>query len=887
MNKDPGRWARIKAAFEQASDLPAADRMAYLASAEPGMANLSVDERDELRSLLAHHDAAEARTAAHEHTPVLQAGAAALLAGSAPPLPTATPGQRLGSWEVLRLIGSGGMGEVFEARRADGQFDGRAAIKLLRRGMDSAGVLARFALERQALARLQHPHIARLLDAGATEHGQPYFVMEFVDGRPIHDVAATLDLPARLRLFLQLTDAVAHAHRQLLVHRDLKPGNVLVDPAGQVKLLDFGVAKALDPLEGRIGFDPQTVSGERPYTPHYASPEQVRGEPVGTATDVYSLGVLLYQLLTGTRPTGREATTPAEAARGVLEETPTRPSRLDQLGDSASTSASPSDWPRLRRRLQGDLDTITLKALAKDPAERYASVDALAADIRAHLEGRPILARPAPAWLVASKFIRRHAVASSAVALGGLGLVLGLAASLAQGRMGVAVGVGAAAVGLALAVLQARRAWRAQRATEHQVAELRRMAREVVVAFGDLVTFLPEGRQRKAQLFEATAASLQRLQDQGAADAPLQAELAVLHAQLAHLHADGEFNPSVDGERVLRHGEMAVRQAEAAEAAGAAHRQLYEWWALALSDMGRVAHKQADLALAAKRYDEADLVLARALRRLPGDTQLQRTGRAVANLRIDLLAGWDKPDHGQLEAALSAIDRAIALHLQAATEPLRTGQPAMAADWFEVGTAHGRRALLMARQRRFAEALPAAVESLQWREKALALEPHNRMIQGGVAADRNLVAGLNLDLDRPHDALKVSSAGWAAITQLTAEDPGNQTWVLQRLWLSFHHGRALLRTNRPAQAMEVLQVSVDWLAPLVASGESAPRQRTRWARSVLALVQAQRAVAMGDGHEQLGAVAQLLEQHLRQAPGDEDARSAWAECLALQASAGR
>jgi serine/threonine protein kinase len=208
---------------------------------------------------------------------------------------------------------------------------------------------------------------------------------------------------------------VAHAHRNLLVHRDLKPGNVLVDREGQVKLLDFGIAKALDPLEHTDGHT--TVAGQRPYTPHYASPEQIRGEPVSTATDIYSLGVLLYQMLTGTRPTGRKATTPAEAARSVLEDEPTRPSRL-----SPSEAVDPH-WLATRKKLEGDLDNILLKALEKEPARRYASVDALAADVRAFLGGYPVSARAAGWRYRMAKRIARNRLVSGAVAAGVLALL--------------------------------------------------------------------------------------------------------------------------------------------------------------------------------------------------------------------------------------------------------------------------------------------------------------------------------------------------------------------------------------------------------------------------------------------------------------------------------
>ncbi len=294
-------------------------------------------------------------------------------------------GQRLGAWLIDDLLGRGGMGDVWQAHRADGAYVGGAAIKVLIRGLDSQRVLARFALEQQALARLNHPHIAHLLDAGRTNDALPYFVMELVHGVSIDEACVGLPIEQRLTLFLQLADAVAHAHRQLLVHRDLKPSNVLVTPAGQVKLLDFGIAKAMDPLE-RAGGDPPehapepapdqapdprarsshaTLAGERAYTPHFASPEQVRGEPVGPGTDIYSLGVLLYIMLTGVRPYGREATSVREAALSVLHDEPTRPSALSPgLINDAS-------WLSTRRRLVGDLDHILLKALDKRVEHRF------------------------------------------------------------------------------------------------------------------------------------------------------------------------------------------------------------------------------------------------------------------------------------------------------------------------------------------------------------------------------------------------------------------------------------------------------------------------------------------------------------------------------------
>ena len=357
-------WLRLKALFEAALEQPPEARDAWLA-AQP----VDAAVREELAALLRHHAAVATGVD----------GAEGWLASAALDEPPTRDGERLGAWELVRLVGRGGMGEVYEARRADGSYEGRAAVKLLRRGMDSAAVLERFARERQALARLVHPHIATLLDAGLSAEGLPFFAMAYVDGQPIDAAAHALPLAGRQGLFLQLADAVAHAHRNLLVHRDLKPSNVLVTAAGQVQLLDFGIAKALDPLED-AGASEATVGGLRPYTPRYASPEQARGEPVSTATDIYSLGVLLREMLAGL------------------------------------------PLPR-------DLDTVLRKATQPGPEARYASVDAFASDVRAFLDGRPVSARRPSFGYLAGRLVRRHPGASALAGLLLVSLVAGIGVS--------------------------------------------------------------------------------------------------------------------------------------------------------------------------------------------------------------------------------------------------------------------------------------------------------------------------------------------------------------------------------------------------------------------------------------------------------------------------
>jgi WD40 repeat protein/serine/threonine protein kinase len=336
------------------------------------------------------------------------------------------PGQRVGVYELVRPLASGGMGAVWLARRADESFDAVAAIKLIKRGMDTDEILARFRAERQVLATLRHPHIAALLDGGATPDGRPYLVMEYVDGVPIDQFCRErrLGVAERIMLFVSVCAAVEHAHKSTVVHRDLKPANILVTAEGTAKLLDFGIAKVLT-RDARA-----TVTHHRILTPGYASPEQVRGEPITTATDVYSLGVVLYELLTGRRPYSVDTDSPAALERAVCETEPARPSTA-VLGGAAPDTALP-DSRLLRRQLAGDLDTIVLMALRKEPQRRYGSVAQLAEDLRRHLAGLPVAARPDTIRYRAGKFVRRNKVLVGAGTLILASLVGGLAASTAM-----------------------------------------------------------------------------------------------------------------------------------------------------------------------------------------------------------------------------------------------------------------------------------------------------------------------------------------------------------------------------------------------------------------------------------------------------------------------
>ncbi len=401
---DTERWSRISAVFDQAVEALPGERTALLDLACNGDDKL----RLEVQSLL---DADASGDVLERQAPKLRNAVAVEWARDADAAPV---GSVIGSWRMLRELGRGGMGVVMLAERVDGHFEQRVALKLIKRGMDSEAVLNRFLRERQILARLSHPNIARLLDGGLSAEGRPYFVMEYVEGAPILEYCAShsLGLRARLDCILQICAALQFAHRQLVVHLDIKPSNVIVTDNGEVKLLDFGIAKLL----GEVDADALLTHThrQRPLTPGYASPEQLLGEPVTTATDVYGIGCLLYELLTGFRATGSVAPPNLdEAPQGINCSEPLAPSRAGPGPKVPHISL---------RKLRGDLDTIALKALKSEPERRYPTVEALAEDLRRFLDGQPIAARRDTLFYRTGKFVARHrfGVALSILGLAGL-----------------------------------------------------------------------------------------------------------------------------------------------------------------------------------------------------------------------------------------------------------------------------------------------------------------------------------------------------------------------------------------------------------------------------------------------------------------------------------
>ncbi|MGA9996168.1 MAG: serine/threonine-protein kinase [Pyrinomonadaceae bacterium] len=436
----PERWQQVKQLFNSSLERAPDERAQFL---EEVCASDDALLKDVLHLLASHEQAGSFIEA-----PAFEI-AAELLTDEQTDLP---PNERIGAYRVLREIGRGGMGTVFLAERADGEFRHSVALKIIRQTLADSETKRHFKRERQILASLSHPNIARLFDGGVSADGEPFLVMEYVAGEPLLEFAAkeSLDTQERLRLFLKVCSAVAYAHRNLIIHRDIKPSNILVTREGEPKLLDFGLAKILDEA---LTNETQTLTAFRAFTPAYASPEQIRGKNISTASDVYSLGVVLYELLAGVRPFDFGHKSFEEIVRTIDETEPPRPSDAvtrrqrgagknsepsahDAAGATGSLTPSTANAslraPLPASELKGDLDNIVLTALRKEPERRYKSVEALAEDIEKHLSGLPVAARPNTFQYRASKFIKRNRVGVTAASLVVLSLIAGLSAALWQ-----------------------------------------------------------------------------------------------------------------------------------------------------------------------------------------------------------------------------------------------------------------------------------------------------------------------------------------------------------------------------------------------------------------------------------------------------------------------
>lgn len=573
------RWRRIEAALDVVLD--AAPQSVAQVLDRLGLAQ---DERAQVERLLEQEG---------EPDGPLERLARAI--GAEPERGPDLAGRRIGPWQLLEPLGEGGMATVWLARRVDGGFAQEVAIKCLKTGLYSPGLRQRFRREQAILARLDHPNIARLFDGGVTEDGTPYIVMERVRGLPITQWCDQhrLTTAARLRVLLQAMAAVAHAHRELVVHRDLKPGNILVDHGGGVKLLDFGVARLLDQ-----GETPAEASVLPALTPAYAAPEQLRGEPAGTRADVYALGLVMFELVSGQRAPAQPQQRELRPPSGELTAR-----RLDPATVAANAAARQRSPGRLRRELRGDLDQIVLKALRDRPQDRYASVDAFADDIRRHLEARPVLARAGSRRYRAARFLRRNWLASTVAVAGGCLLAAGIAVVLWQAG-------------------EARREAARAGAVQGFVFDLFEAARP-----GTPLQQLPDTRE----LLRRGAARIdQRIRDQPLLHGDLLQALGRLHRHI------GLFAES----RELLEQALAVRASSLGADAPAT--------AMTRLELGESLHYLGEHALAVIELQRAVVVL-------------DRQRDPAARVRAHNALGFALSEGDDLAAAITSHDRALAL----------------------------------------------------------------------------------------------------------------------------------------------------------------------------------------------------------------------------------
>lgn len=585
----PG-WARVKQALAEVLAAAPDDRGQAIAAACAG----DEDLRREVEEYLRYERRAEVLLApppAGESLPAEQ-----------------SPPERVGPWRILREIGRGGMGVVYLAERDDGEYRQLAALKLVRDRRGSAVFVDLFRRERQILAQLEHPNIARLLDGGTTPAGQPYYAMEYVEGEPLVEYCRRRNLSTtqRLRLFLKVADAVNYAHRRLIIHRDLKPGNILVKANGEPKLLDFGLAKVLDPsVESDL-----TVSGTPLLTPTYASPEQLRGEHLTTATDVYSLGVILYELVSGRLPYDRPGQTLFRLWTAVCDETPPPPG------------------------VTTDLDSIVLMALRNQPEQRYSSVEALAADLELYLDGRPVRARQGNALYRLRRFVarRKWAVAAAAAAF--------LAACLAFGLI-----------------------WRAERLAELRFLELRQFARSVVFELHDSIEELPGSTAARKLLVGRSLQYLRSLEASRGHDARLKWELAEAYKRIGDAQGNSarpNLGDSAGAIESYGHARRLLREIIAENAADLGARNtltnLDRTYADILWDHGRQAESLAV-------HREVTEFLRQAAERDPKPAARKALALAQWGLAVSLTQAHDWP------AAAHAWEQTLALYENLAREP--------------------------------------------------------------------------------------------------------------------------------------------------------------------------------------------------------------------------
>ncbi len=745
---DAERWARIEQLCQEALERSEEQQAAFLESA----CGADQELRRGVESLLAHRRHAESFI----EVPAMHMAARALAAehNNGTTETSRQIGRLISNYRIVEKVASGGMGDVYRAVRADGTYDKEVAIKLLQGARSSDFFLARFQNERQILADLDHPNIARLLDGGTTEEGLPYLVMEYIRGLPIDDFCAQkkLDTRERLALFRNVCSAVQYAHQNLVIHRDLKPSNILVTPEGVPKLLDFGIAKILSPQPGEENLQ-QTVTMLRLMTPDYASPEQVRNGPISTASDVYSLGVILYVLLTGRSPYRVNTGSPQEMMQAICNTEPERPSTAAMLGRASagpdqlqpfSSGPAPQQEEakrqKLRKVLAGDLDNIVLKALRKEPQRRYSSIEQFSEDIRHYLIGLPVLAHKDTFGYRAGKFIRRHKLGVAAVTLLVLSLAGGLLATLWQARIA-----------------------RAERArAERRFNDVRKLANSLIFEVHDSIKALPGATAARKVIVQQAQEYLDSLASESASDPSLLRELAAAYTRLANVLGDPRDANLGNSEQAMKDYSRAIELREAIAAISPSpdsQRELAESY-LPLADLLRDSGQlQAGLAY----IDKAIAILQTLAAANPGDQKIQSALAKALEAKAGNLAVSAKwPE------VLTNYQKALEIY-----EHLLQLDPKNALYLTNVCFAHKHVGAVLGMQKQLQAALDHYQVALAIDEARIKADPENANIRYAITFTYNDIGYYLGEQGKIDEALDSYRKSVAIRSQLVAADPND------------------------------------------------------------------------------------------------------------------
>jgi non-specific serine/threonine protein kinase/serine/threonine-protein kinase len=682
---------------------------------------------------------------------------------------------RLGPYRLIREIGHGGMGTVYLGVRDDDAFQKRVAIKVLKRGMDTESIVRRFRHERQILASLEHPFIASLLDGGSTPDGRPYFAMEYVEGQPLVDYCdrQRLDTAARLELFRHVCTAVHYAHQNLIVHRDIKPANVLVIADGTPKLLDFGIAKLLNPELAGQTLAP-TAPGLQLMTPEYASPEQVRGEAVTTATDVYSLGVLLYELLAGRLPYRLTSRAPADIVRIVCEAEPMRPSTAITSIDPPPDRRLTVDADRLRRQLEGDLDNIILKALSKEPHRRYASVDQFSEDVRRHLAALPVIARKDTWGYRTTKFVRRNRAVVAAAATTLAVLVAGIIGTTWQAR--------------------AARVERAR--ADQRFDDVRQLANAFLFDFHDAIADLEGSTQARKLIVTKGLAYLDRLAQDAGDRVDLRRELAAAYIKVGDVQGR-PFNPNLgDTAGALASYRKAAALYESIAGDAARDEALRRELALAYMRLSDVLTAAGDTA-ASLSFAQKGLAIEREVSSDATDPPTARRALAASYTRVGDMLGAT----GDVTAALEHRRTALAI-----MESVMAAAPDDVANIRQLGVAYQKLGNTLGNPNSpnvgdHAAGLAALEQSSEVFRNASARYPTNAMFRRNHAVAESNAADILFAMKRFDQALARERRSLAVYEAQAKADPTNAA-AQNDLALGYSKiGQLLEATGKPAEGL--------------------------------------------------------------------------------------